>query len=131
MVFDGADGDYDELEDDFVLLANDGMPALVPVGPEDEEEEEPSQEEKLDQASTNAIKKNKKGILKKKKNTEEEENERILAEADYRKRDDIVVLNELDLETDEEKRLREYREKVAALVADLPTGNNFTNVFEK
>jgi len=29
-LFDAADGDYDELEDDFVFIANEGMPLLVP-----------------------------------------------------------------------------------------------------
>ena len=29
-LFDAAVGDYDELEDDFVFIANEGMPLLVP-----------------------------------------------------------------------------------------------------
>ena len=29
-LFDAADGDYEELEDDFVFIANEGMPLLVP-----------------------------------------------------------------------------------------------------
>ena len=29
-VFDAAEGEYDELEDDFVFIANEGMPLLVP-----------------------------------------------------------------------------------------------------
>ena len=29
-LFDAADGAYDELEDDFVFIANEGMPLLVP-----------------------------------------------------------------------------------------------------
>lgn len=43
------DGDYEELEDDFLLMANEGKPALQ----EDEKDEEKGQEENEDQEYEN------------------------------------------------------------------------------
>ena len=72
--------ELEELEDDFVLLANEGMPALVPI------DEEP--ETKTDDL---------KGILKTKgdkKDAEEGSEESFDEELDYRTRDIIILKDE-------------------------------------
>ena len=51
-----------------------------------------------------------------------------MAEADYRSRD-IHVLRAEDFEDEEEKALREYREKMAALLPVVEQGTNFTGMF--
>ena len=96
------EGDYEELEDDFLMLANEGQVAIEEV------------DEKVvigDQAAEK-----KKGILKGDKFDADE--------AEYRDRD-VVIIEASDDE--EEKALQEYRLAMAALLPDA--GANFTTVF--
>ena len=103
------DGVYDELEDDFMMIANEGQVAMEAVE-EDEAEESKKQEG---------------GILKKGTNGAIDMNE-----IDYRSRDVMILTAEGEEEEldEEEKALKEYRLAMAAL---LPTGGaNFTAVPE-
>ena len=101
---DDSDGEYEELEDDFLMIANEGQVAIEEV------------EEDADEADSKAI--GAKGILKGAPEPFDYD------EADFRSRD-IQILE--DEEDEEEKALREYREAMAALLPDA--GNNFTTVF--
>ena len=69
-MFDAADGDYDELEDDFVFIANEGMPLLVPDEDQEDGEEDDQDEDEDDDLGIVGGKKGdkdaKKGILKNK-----------------------------------------------------------------
>ena len=105
-------GVYEELEDDFVFLANEGKAAIEMVTGEDEEEQ------KNESKSTKEKKKG--GILK------NNQKDAMLAEQDFRDRDIMIVEQE---ENEEMVALREYRERMAALLP--PAGTNFGNVFEK
>jgi len=70
-------GVYEELEDDFVFLANEGKAAIEMVGGEDEEEQ------KNESKSTKEKKKG--GILK------NNQKDAMLAEQDFRDRDIMIV----------------------------------------
>ena len=103
---DASEGEYEELEDDFMMLANEGQVALEVV----------EEEVKVDNT--------KKGILK-----DTPQSAAFDAnEADFRSRD-IQILTADDGEEDEEvKALEEYRLKMAALLPEA--GSNFKTVFE-
>ena len=122
-LFDAADGAYDELEDDFVFIANEGMPLLVPQ--EDDKQDDDAGDEDTKYGKGKKGKKVTFGFSK--TNNDDDDDEMMDAdEADYRARDDVIVIG--NEETDEEKRLREYRERVLAMVA--PEGTNFKGVFD-
>ena len=102
-----SEGEYEELEDDFMMIANEGQVALEAV-----EEDEAEESKKQDG-----------GILKKGQNGAIDMNE-----VDYRSRDVMILTAEAEEEEldEEEKALKEYRLAMAAL---LPTGGaNFTSV---
>lgn len=99
---DDSDGEYEELEDDFLMIANEGQVAIEEV---DEDADEADSKDK--------------GALKGAPQPFDYD------EADFRSRD-IQILE--DEEDEEEKALREYREAMAALLPDA--GNNFTTVFK-
>lgn len=97
------DGAYEELEDDFMLLANEGQIALEVV------------EEEVSTKKSN-LKKNAPG------------QPFDLNEADFRSRDIQIITGNDAFEDEEEKALKDYREQMAAL---LPTeGANFSAVYE-
>ena len=98
---DASDGEYEELEDDFLMIANEGQVALEEV-----EEEETNE-------------KNVKSILKK-----DIEQPFDFEEADYRSRDIKILTPGEDEEDEEEKALKEYRLAMAALLPEA--GQNFT-----
>ena len=66
-----------------------------------------------------------KGILKKKGKGQVKTEREIMEEMDYKDRENIIVIE--SEETEEEKRLREYREKVLAMLPQMG-GQNFTSV---
>ena len=100
---EASDGEYEELEDDFLMIANEGELAVEVI-----EEEVPAT-------------KAKKGILKNAPGQPFDMNE-----ADFRSRDIMILTGGEDEEDEEEKALNEYRLRMAAL---LPTaGINFTEV---
>ena len=93
-----SEGEYEELEDDFLFIANEGQVALV------------------------LAEEGKDGIDGKEKGKDHEEAD---LEADYKDRANVQILEAQ--EDEEERALREYRERMAAL---LPAaGANFTGVF--
>ena len=95
-----SEGEYEELEDDFLFIANEGQVALVLA-----EEEKGGADGK----------------------NKDEDPEEVDLEADYKNRANVQILEAKDYEDDEERALREYRERMAAL---LPAaGANFTGVF--
>lgn len=100
---EACDGEYEELEDDFIFLANEGKPAIEVV----EEDED-------------VAKKNGKDVNGKPFN---------LAEADFRSRDIQILTAEgyEDDMPDEDVALKEYRLKMAALLPDA--GVNFAQKF--
>ena len=88
---DASEGDYEELEDDFMLIANEGKLAIEVV--EDGDEADPKQ-----------------GILKKPAEFD-------VNEADYRSRDIKIITGNPEFEDEEEKALKEQR---LAILAMLP-----------
>lgn len=97
---EASDGEYEELEDDFLFIANDGKVALEVV--EDDEVEDSKQ----------------KGILKVKKPEAFD-----MDEADFRSRDIKIITGNPEFEDDEEKALKEQR---LAILSMLPeAGHNF------
>ena len=98
---EASEGEYEELEDDFLMIANEGQVALQVI--EDDEDE-------------------------KDKNKEDADKPFDANEADFRSRDIQILKEEDDEENEEEMALREYRESMAALLPD--SGANFKAVFE-
>ena len=107
---EASDGEYEELEDDFLMIANEGQVALQVVEEDAQQKGDGQNEDDKNKAAA-----------------ADAEKPFDMNEADFRSRD-IQILTGDEGENEEEKALREYRERMAALLPDA--GINFKQVFE-